>query len=48
MTTVATFKEAGGIAIAQIEISQCHEPAYAKEAKEATQTQPTCSFILAI
>ena len=45
MTTVATFKEAGGSAIAQIEISRCHEPAYAKEAK---QTQPTCSFILAI
>ena len=45
MTTVATFKKAAGSAIAQIEISQCHEPAYAKEAK---QTQPTCSFILAI
>ena len=45
MTTIATFKEAGGSAIAQIEISQCHEPAYAKQ---ATQTQPTCSLILAI
>ena len=45
MTTVATFKEAGGSAIAQVEIRQCHEPAYAKQAK---QTQPTCSFILAI
>ena len=45
MTTVATFKEAGGSAIAQIEISQCHERAYANKVK---QTQATCCFILAI
>ncbi|MBI1626810.1 hypothetical protein [Comamonas suwonensis] len=45
MTTIATFKEAGGSAIAQIEIGQRHEPASAKQAK---QTQATCSFILAI
>ena len=45
MTTVATFKEAGGSAIAQIEISQCHEPAYAKQPK---QTQSISSFSLAI
>ena len=45
MTTVATFKEAGGSAIAQIEISQRHKPASAKQVK---QTQATCSFILAI
>ena len=45
MTTIATFKKAGGSAIAQIEISQCHEPASAKQVK---QTQATCCFILAI
>ena len=45
MTTVATFKKAAGSAIAQIEISQSHEPAYAKEAK---QIQSISSFILAI
>ena len=45
MTTVATFKKAGGSAIAQIEISQRHEPASAKQAK---QTQAPCSFILPI
>ena len=43
MTTIATFKNAGGSA--QIEISQRHEPASAKQVK---QIQATCCFILAI